>query len=420
MSMRRHKFNLNHYVFNGGRIGTLTPILRQEVIPGDTWYGKISVLCRLKSLAEPVMHPAFFDVHYFYVPNRIIWDGWEAFITESTGTIPTIDVTQSQAGFFMYGRSSDTDATKQTVSDLYVRAYNLIWNEFFRDQDFDTELALTSLDTQQARELKNYATKWRKDIEQFEVEIESEEFTVSSSKGTATIQATDVRDAMRDLRLAERRAMFGERYIDVLRSWGIKTNYQWLDRPEYLGRSRNIVSFSDIPATATSTNVTVGDLYGHGVCAVRHNFKRRVFPEHGQLVGVAVMRFVPLFTGQKATDASKSVPSDFWAPEYEMQTPEPYNTSQAGVDPTTDSRLGYLPKFEEYRTQPNYISGNLVDANYFADKKLSATNTGDYLVVNSSTFDRLFNDTKATNPHFQLHVHNKLHAIRQVSRVRTS
>lgn len=409
---------MTHYVFTGGRIGQIVPILRQEVIPGDTWHGHISVLLRLKSLARPVMHPAYIDVFFFYVPHRLVWDGWEDFITDGTGNPPTVDLDDAVAQAYLYGASkADKSGTAVSYNGLFTRAYALIRNEFFRDQDYDGEIDITAAPAGlvSARHLKNIYTSWRKNVEQFEVEIESEEFTVSGGKGTASVRADAIRDSLRDLRLPERRAMFGSRYVDVLRSWGIRTNYQWLDRPESLGRSRNMVSFSDIPATAAGTDVTVGDLYGHGIVGLRHRFRRRVFPEHGYLIGLGIMRFVPLFDGGTTVDSFKSVRDEYWAPEYEMQTPyqHPLKIVAAGGGGTTG---GYQPAFEEYRRSPSILAAQ-VEPGYFAPTQWRSA--ASRYVITPEDYDHLFNDTKATNPHFQLHAHHVLKAIRPVSRVRT-
>lgn len=416
MALRRHQYNMGHYVFTGGRIGQILPILRQEIIPGDTWHGHISALLRLKSLAEPVMHPAYLDLYFFYVPHRLVWDGWEDFITEGTGNPPTIELSNATARALLYGASSDKATDKLTVNALAMRGYNLIWNEFFRDQDFDTEADITAAVTgyATARQMKNIYTAARKVDTQFDVEYDAD-----VTGGKATIHASEIRDSLRDLRLAERRAMFGSRYVDVLRSWGIKTNYQWLDRPESLGRARNMVSFSDIPATAPGTNVSVGDLYGHGVVGLRHRFRRRVFPEHGYLWGLAVFRFVPLFDGGTTKDSGKKNREEYWAPEFEMQSPEQLALSQvaAGADGTTP---GILPKFEEYRRAPSILAGQFKQK-YFAPTTSAKTGAATWRYqINPSDYDVLFNDTTGTNPHFQMHVHNTLKAIRQVSRVRTA
>ena len=417
MALRRHKFSMKHYVFTGGRIGQLIPVLRHEVIPGDTWSGTASLLCRLKSMANPVLHPAYFDTYYFYVPNRILWEHWEDFITDAgsaNAAVPTVKLTDAQSSFFLYGKASGGAKATDTFdfNAFYLYAYNMIWNEFFRDADVDTAVALTSTGILAARAMKQIYTKARPKVEQVDVTYQGK-----VASGTATLQAADTRDALRKLRLAERRAMFGDRYFDVLRSWGIRTNYQWLDRPEYLGRSRNMVSFSDIPATGPGTNVTVGDLYGHGIVGLHHRMRRKVFPEHGYLVGLALLRFVPLFTNASPWDAFKSSQDDYWAPEYEMQSPVSLTSSHV-ANSKDKTHLGYLPKFEEYRQHPN-LMGSQLDLTYFnplTDPSSLAT-TFDSQTVND---DKIFNDTSKTNPHFQMHCHNKFSAIRMVSRVRTA
>lgn len=412
MSLRRHMYSLGHYVFTSGRIGRLIPTCRLEVIPGDTFSGSVSMLCRLKGMAEPCIHPAFLDQFFFYVPNRILWDGWEDMITgEDADSVPTVSMTNAQAQQFLYGRVKKTAAGKFGYNALYLRAYNLIWNEFFRDQDYDSEVDLDNTGLLVARQLKNIYTKFRKSTEQIEVESE---YAVSSNK--VTIGASDIRDDLRTLRLRERRAMFGDRYFDVLRSWGIRTNYQWLDRPEYLGRSRNIVSFSDIPATAAGTNVTPGDLFGHGIVGLRHRFGRKVFPEHGYIVGLAVMRFIPIFADASPMDAFKKTIEDYWAPEYEMQSPVTVGDEQMAAN-EGGQVYGYLPKFEEYRSVPGLI-GVPPDSGYIVPS--DGTSVSKALTTTQVSVDKIFNDTSVTNPHFQLHAHNKLSALRMVSRVRTA
>ena len=404
-------------MFTGSRIGTIQPVLRHEVIPGDTWYGSNSILARFKGFAKPVVTPVYLDVFYFYVPNRIVWDGWENFITGEDRTLhpPLIAAAPGVASYFLYGSFG---SKTPNVNGLYVRACNMVWNEFFRDQDIQAERDLSATTVMNANYFKNVATVLRPKVEQVDVTFQGE---VSGPK--ATIEAADVRDSLRNLRLAERRAMFGERYFDVLRSWGIRTNYQWLDRPEYLGRSRNIVSFSDIPATSSATGVTFGDLAGHGIVGVHHRFRRKVFPEHGYIIGLAVCRPIPVAKGFSPADATKSQIEDYWAPEFEMQSP--VHVNQVLVQEIdTGNGIGYLPKFEEYRRVPNLVVGESLIDDYvaFYNPGVSATPATaqqNLIECQGTSYDELFNDTSATSQHFMLLVHNKLSALRMVSRVRT-
>ena len=162
---------------------------------------------------------------------------------------------------------------------------------------------------------------------------------------------------MRRQRFAERREMFGNRYFDLLRSYGVRTNYNMLERPESLGKSRHVVSFTDIPATAdTDGGSTVGDLAGHGIVGLHHRMPRKTFSEHGYLHGVIVVRPSQFINSASPTDAFKTSPSDYWAPEWEMETAQPVELRQLdSSNPADTGQIGYVPKFQEYRKANNFI-----------------------------------------------------------------
>ena len=79
--MRRSKFNLSHYRLATMDMGYLVPIGLMEVLPGDTFRQATSALVRFSPMAAPVMHPIEVRIHHFFVPHRIVWTGWEDFIT---------------------------------------------------------------------------------------------------------------------------------------------------------------------------------------------------------------------------------------------------------------------------------------------------------------------------------------------------
>ena len=79
--MKRHKHSLSNYRIFSCDMGELVPIGVTEVLPGDTFQHRTSALIRLIPLISPVMHPVSLRIHSWFVPNRIIWDGWEDFIT---------------------------------------------------------------------------------------------------------------------------------------------------------------------------------------------------------------------------------------------------------------------------------------------------------------------------------------------------
>ena len=172
--MKRNKFSLSHYKLLSCDMGELVPCGLVEVLPGDTIQHATSMLVRLSPLLAPMMHPVHIRVHHWFVPHRLVWDSWEDFITggpdgEDDSAFPTIAVGSGGlnpgAGSlidYLGGPASITAA--QTISALPIRGYQLIWNEWYRDQDLSTEAVISTgdgADTLTERTLKNVA--WEKD-----------------------------------------------------------------------------------------------------------------------------------------------------------------------------------------------------------------------------------------------------------------
>lgn len=125
--------------------GYITPIGCFEVLPGDDMRHKIDVLLRTQPLLAPVFHSAQVKVCSFYVPTRLIWEDWEDFITggpdgNDNSTPPWIDMTGGSAIGSLFDHLSLPPSFEGQASALPIRAYNLIYNEFFRDQDLQTEV----------------------------------------------------------------------------------------------------------------------------------------------------------------------------------------------------------------------------------------------------------------------------------------
>lgn len=158
--LKRTKFNLSHDVKLSCNMGELIPILCEPVIPGDRWSCNSEVLIRFAPLKAPVMHRINVYVHYFFVPTRLLWDGFRTFITGGvdgnqvpsyprlswfTSAAQTRDlwVPGSLADYLGFPVASDGDSTVKTVSGidaLPFRAYQLIYNEYYRDQTLQNEV----------------------------------------------------------------------------------------------------------------------------------------------------------------------------------------------------------------------------------------------------------------------------------------
>lgn len=175
---KRGKFSLSHYKLLSCDMGELVPFGLVEVLPGDTFQHAASALLRVSPLLAPVMHPVHMRIHHWFVPHRLVWDDWERFITGGpdgmdASIFPTINLSWAAGspptGSGIVGGLADylgcaTGINGLEVSALPFRAYDLIWNEWYRDQDLQTALTIdltSGPDTTTAMALQNVA--WEKD-----------------------------------------------------------------------------------------------------------------------------------------------------------------------------------------------------------------------------------------------------------------
>ena len=134
--MKRSKFSLSHYKLLSQKMGVLVPISWYEALPGDTIQMSTAALIRCAPLVTPVMHPVHVRIHHWFVPNRIIWDDWEKFITGGPDGMdatahPYINFASAPAASSLadyMGVPTDL-TTAMEVSALPFRAYNLIYNQ---------------------------------------------------------------------------------------------------------------------------------------------------------------------------------------------------------------------------------------------------------------------------------------------------
>lgn len=168
---KRSKFSLSHYNLTTMNMGLVVPVGLTEVLPGDTIQQATSAFIRVTPLVAPVMHPVHVAIYHWYVPLRLIWDDFETFITGGedgldTSEYPTIEAPDTG---FSVGSLADhlgcpTGVPNLVVSALPFRAYALIWNEWYRNQDTNspTELSTASgLDTTTSLFIRYKA--WAKD-----------------------------------------------------------------------------------------------------------------------------------------------------------------------------------------------------------------------------------------------------------------
>lgn len=319
--MKRNKFSLTHYKLFSCSEGELVPMTMMEVLPGDSIQQATSALVRCVPMVAPVMHPVHTRIHHWYVPFRLLWDNWENFITGGpdgmdASAFPT--VTLPAVGGAAIGSLADylgvpTGVNSLQVSALPFRAYAMIFNEWYRDQDLQTPLAIskgdgadvvTSTALQNVAWEKDYFTSARpweqkgpsitipvggfapvgSDGHQMKLTDMTTNQPMVANSGAKTIQSTTnwttgnalrygtstdpfdtglvadltgasaidvttLREALALQRFEEARARFGSRYTEYLRYLGVRSSDARLQRPEYLGGGKQTLQFSEVLQT---------------------------------------------------------------------------------------------------------------------------------------------------------------------------
>lgn len=157
VDIQRSRFDRSHSVKLSGNVGDLIPFYCDEVLPGDTFQIDTSKLVRLQTLVTPVMDNIYLDTYYFFVPCRLVWEHWREMMGENTSApwFPDVEysVPQVTSPLPSGGGSSESGWAEGTIADymgippgvsglsvsaLPFRAYALIYNEWFRDENLQT------------------------------------------------------------------------------------------------------------------------------------------------------------------------------------------------------------------------------------------------------------------------------------------
>jgi hypothetical protein len=133
--------------------GILYPVFLDEVLPGDTHNMKATVFGRIATPLKPVMDNLFMDLHWFFCPTRLLWENWQKFNGEQDNpgdsidfSIPTINGTIDEESLGDYlGLPTQTPAPI-SFSALPYRMYNLVWREWYRDQNLQASPAINDDD----------------------------------------------------------------------------------------------------------------------------------------------------------------------------------------------------------------------------------------------------------------------------------
>lgn len=168
--MKKSKFNLSYLNSTTGNAGYLIPFLLQPTLPNDTFRLSLSSFIRAQPMLAPLMHEVKFYTQYWFVPNRIIWDEWEEFITGGSEltSAPVFPVLPAGTTFKV-GELGDyfgfpTGVDVGGISVLPFRAYTEIWNMRYRDEDLQTMLPISySSGADSTTSLQLQSPSWKRD-----------------------------------------------------------------------------------------------------------------------------------------------------------------------------------------------------------------------------------------------------------------
>jgi hypothetical protein len=423
---------------------------------------------RVTPMAAPVMHEVQARIHHFYVANRTIWDGWEDFITGgedgmNADVIPTYVTTGTPHDLWDYLGVPPVNGI--SLNALPIIAFNRIWNEFYRDQDLQTERADNDVTIPQCawgRDYLNTARPWSQKGPAVSIplgdsapiastaiggdgqiqyvldgngqakrlqEQGAAAVVLGSSSGNTPLyadlsQATggdpiDVRTAWGMQRFMEEAARYGSRYPEKMRRLG--SLYQGLlERPEFLGGGQQSVNFSEVLQTANDTTdraFGVGDLYGHGIAATRSNRYKRRIDEHGYVISLLSVRPVSLYQDGVEREWLRSDREDFHDPFLENVGMMPIYNGEVDLGHSSGHKevFGYQDRYDDYRQGRNKVTGEFrgtLDYWHLGRQLTDPTLNASFVECNPSK--RIYNEQASHS--LWVMCHNKINVIRNISK----
>lgn len=412
---RRSVFDLSYEKKLTCDMAQLIPVMCDEVVPGDVFKIGNQAVVRFQPLVAPILHEINMYVHYFFVPYRILWDDWEDFISGGVdGQFadpipewqPTLITVGSLWDFFGFPVGVDPDGAYPL--DFPRRAYNLVYNEYYRDENLQTEVALTNETILNRAWEKDYFTSalpWQQrgtapalpiagitsavwDASDFRSLLPDVNFGYSSTGGDSRgylNNATALNNALNhfnsntvdlstastfdiaDLRLAfqiqkwmERNARAGVRYTEFLRAhFGVSPRDERLQRPEYIGGSKAPCIISEVLQTSSTDATTPqGNLAGHGITVSDAYCGKYHAQEFGLIIGI--MSIMPRSAYSQGIDKQwlRKTKYDFYFPEFANLSEQAILNAEICATGSESHNLdifGYQGRYDEMRTKNSQI-----------------------------------------------------------------
>ena len=412
--------------------GYLVPVYVDEVLPGDTFNLKMTAFARLATPLYPLMDNMVMDSFFFFVPNRLVWSNWQKFMGQQANPADSISYVIPQqvspTGGYTVGSLQDymglptagQVTAGQTVSHcaFWPRAYNLIYNEWFRDENLqnsvtvdtgdgpDTVTNYTLLRRGKRKDYFTSALPWPQKGTAVTLPLGSQApikmlgtpnsnfatvndlnnvprnlngatnlymtgttavansfpmFADLSAATAATIN--QLRQSFQIQKLLERDARGGTRYTEIIRShFGIVSPDARLQRPEYIGGGSTPININPIAQTSatgqTGSTTPMGTLASMGTALAHNHGFSQSFTEHGVIIGLVSVRAELTYQQGLHKMWSRSTRYDFYFPAFAMLGEQAILNKEiyvTGASTDTDV-FGYQERWAEYRYNPSRIS----------------------------------------------------------------
>jgi len=412
--------------------GYLVPVYVDEMLPGDTFRLNMTAFARLATPLYPIMDNLHLDSFFFFVPNRLIWSNWQKFMGQQANPDSSISYVVPQqvspAGGYAIGSLQDymglptvgqvTGANTVSHCAFWPRAYNLIYNEWFRDENLqnsvvvdtgdgpDTVANYTLLRRGKRKDYFTSALPWPQKGDSVllplgtnapirsngntsaELAIQDTDGTwksVSTAGSTAGTNAGTVTDPIGRLyadlseataatvnqlrqsfqiqKLLERDARGGTRYTEIIRShFGVISPDARLQRPEYIGGGSTNININPIAQTsgtnASGTTTPMGTLAAMGTALAHNHGFTYSSTEHGVIIGLVSVRADLTYQQGLSRMWSRSTRYDFYFPAFATLGEQAVLNKEIYVTGTSgdDDVFGYQERWAEYRYYPSRIS----------------------------------------------------------------